>query len=376
MNGLIASASFAVVPLFAAFLTSKMPYKKGPTVWLQAVASAGIIFLGLLYIITGSKSGAYILFISFYSFFAVWLAATIPVWQNFIVKIFTPEDGIRGISVMMFAQNAAKLLSGFILAFTVSRTGIGVTAAGFAFLASGIMFMAGSIAYAWAIEDRDNIEMNAGRNMTGYFSHYFRHILKNRDMLLFLLQDIEFSAVVVFISFYSRFAVSYCGIPVSMATGVFIIMLFAGAVSANMLVGFTKGFSIKARYIAIKISTLAGMAVLILFRSEAAFFAASFLLGFSRAGRVQLYGPAVRGISGLDDASPYYAIAPIIIMPATSLLPVGMGSLLDSLAFMKAGSFTVSFECLFAVAALSVIPFAMLKFREAGGEKTAPPSME
>ncbi len=376
LSGLVLSVSFAAVPLFAAFSTSKMPYKKGPTVWLQVIASAGIIFLGLAYILAGSKSNAYMIFIIFYSFFAVGIASTIPVWQNFIVKIFTPKDSIRGMSVMMLAQNSAKLLSGFILALTIGKSGISVYGAGFIFAAAGLLFLAGSFAYAYAVEDRDNIDHDRGRDLPGYFSFYIRHILKNRNMVFFLLQDIEFSATVVFISFYSRFAIDYCGIPASMASGVFIIMIFTGAVISNLLLGFTRNISLKARYLAIKAGTLAGMAALILFRSEAAFFVTSLLLGFSRSGRIQLYGPAVKGMSGLADASPYYAIAPLIIMPVTSLLPVTMGTLLDKLSFMKSGAFTAGFIFLFIVAGLSLIPFAMLRFGKTADEKAAPPSME
>jgi MFS family permease len=374
LSGLAMSVSFAIVPLFAAFFTSKMPYKKGPTVWLQVIASAGIIFMGLAYIFTGSNRNAYIIFILFYSFFAVGISSTIPVWQNFIVKIFTPSDSIRGMSIMMFAQNSAKLISGFILALVIGKTGISVRTAGFAFLIAGLTFLAGSLAYAYAKENRDDIGINRGRNIFGYFTFYIRHILKNRNMILFLLQDIEFSAVVVFISFYSRYAIDYCGITASTASGIFIIMLFTGAVLSNILLGFTKNIPIKKCYLAIKICTLLGMAALILFRSEAAFFATSLMLGFSRSGRIQLYGPAVKGISALEDASPYYAIGPLIIIPVTSLLPVGMGTLLDKLAFMKGAAFTVGFACLFAIAMLSLIPFAAMKLSNIAGEKASPPS--
>jgi len=229
LTGMIFSISIAVIPLFAAYMTARMPYKKGPTVWLQVIPSAAVMCLGIYYIYFGVNKGSYPVFIIFYSLFAMGLAATIPVWQNFIVKIFTPGNSIRGISWMMISHNCAKLLSGTILAFIIGAVGMDLSYGGWFFFLTGLVFMTGSLVYFFARENRDEIDVKAEESFALYFFHYLGHILKNRNMIYFLLQDIEFSAAVVAITFYARYAIDYCGIPVAQAGGSFIVCLFTSA---------------------------------------------------------------------------------------------------------------------------------------------------
>jgi hypothetical protein len=80
-----------------------------------------------------------------------------------------------------------------------------------------------------------------------------------------------------------------------------------------------------------------------LLKSTILFFAVSFLLGFSRSGRNQLYAPVVKGLSGLEDASPYYAISPFLMLPVSAGLPVAVGSLLDCFSAWKAFTYQVTF---------------------------------
>jgi MFS family permease len=374
--GMILNLSFALVPIFAAYMTARMPYKKGPTVWLQVIPSVSIILLGIYYITLGIHRNAYTAFVIFYSLFAVGIASTVPVWQNFIVKIFTPQNRVRGISIMMFAQNSAKLLSGSVLTLALGVVGLKLDAAGLIFFLSGMAFLVGSFIFSFAKENRDDIDHAVSENPVKYLRHYIAHILKNRNMVLYLLQDIEFSAAVVAITFYARYAVDYCGIPVSAAGGIFIIMIFLGAVFSSFLLGFIKKLTMKFRYWIIKICSIAGIALLILLKSEIAFLAASFLLGFSRSGRLQLYGPVVKGFSGLQDASPYYAIAPILMLPISAWFPIAMGFLLDKLSVLKAVSFQLGFVCLIVIVLLSLIPFILLRFPEKTDETAQPSVLE
>ncbi len=372
ITGTIFSLSMAFLPFLAVYLTSRIPYKKGPTVWLQVIPSISIILLGLYYLSFGTPKFAYPVFIFFYSWFAVGLAATIPVWQNFVVKIFVPEDSVRGISILMFAQNFAKLLSGVLLTFAIGAVGMGLASAGMVFFLAGVLFLIGSFCYAFTRENPDEIDQTVYGNPVGYFSHYFRHVLKNRGMVLYLLQDIEFYAVVVSVTFYARYAIDWRSVPAPVAGGTFIIFLFIGAVSANLLLGFAKRLKIKVRYGLIKASTILGILLLIFLKSTVLFFAVSFLLGFSRSGRNQLYAPVVKGLSGLEDASPYYAISPFLMLPVSAGLPVAVGSLLDFFSAWKASAYQVTFASLLLLVILTLIPFLKLQFPEKM-EATLPP---
>ncbi len=368
----IFSFSMAFMPFLAVYLTSRIPYKKGPTVWLQVIPSISIILLGLYYLFFGTLRFAYPVFIFFYSWFAVGLAATIPVWQNFVVKIFVPRDSVRGISMMMFAQNSAKLLSGVVLTFAIGAAGMGLGSAGMVFLLAGVLFLIGSFGYVFARENRDEIDQTAYESPVGYFSHYFKHVLKNRGMVLYLLQDIEFYAVVVSVTFYARYAIDWRSVPAPVAGGAFIIFLFIGAVSANLLLGFAKRLRIKVRYALIKASTILAILPLVFLRSTILFFAVSFLLGFSRSGRNQLYAPVVKGLSGLEDASPYFAISPFLMLPVSAGLPVAVGSLLDYFSAWKASAYQATFAGLLLLVMLTLMPFLKLQFPEKM-EATLPP---
>jgi len=375
MTGTIFSFSMAFIPFLAVYLTSRIPYKKWPTVWLQVIPSISIILLGLYYLFFGTPRFAYPIFIFFYSWFAVGLAATIPVWQNFVVKIFMPWDSVRGISIMMFAQNFAKLLSGVVLTFAIGAVGMSLASAGMVFFLAGVLFLIGSFGYAFARENRDEIDQTAYESPVGYFGYYFRHVLKNRSMILYLLQDIEFSAVVVSVTFYARYAIDWRSVPASVAGGAFIIFLFIGAVSANLLLGFARPLKIKVRYALIKASTILAIALLVFLKSTILFFAVSFLLGFSRSGRNQLYAPVVKGLSGLEDASPYYAISPFLMLPVSAGLPVAVGFLLDCFSAWKAFAYRVTFASLLLIVILSLIPFLNLQFPEKMEAKLPPHEM-
>jgi hypothetical protein len=90
----------------------------------------------------------------------------------------------------------------------------------------------------------------------------------------------------------------------------------------------------------------------------------SFLLGFPRSERVQMYGPAVKGISGHEDASAYYAISPLLAMPFTALHPVAMGLMLDRLSFLKGESYRIGFLSLGVIVIISFVPFFLLSFQK------------
>jgi hypothetical protein len=194
-------------------------------------------------------------------------------------------------------------------------------------------------------------------------------------MILYLLQDIEFCAVVVSVTFYARYAIDWRSVPAPVAGGAFIIFLFIGAVSANLLLGFARPLKIKARYALIKASTILAIALLVFLKSTILFLAVSFLLGFSRSGRNQLYAPVVKGLSGLEDASPYYAISPFLMLPVSAGLPLAVGSLLDCFSAWKAFAYQATFASLLLIVILSLIPFLNLQFPEKMEAKLPPHEM-
>ena len=222
----------------------------------------------------------------------------------------------------------------------------------------------------------DEVGHTAAENPVRYFRHYFSSVIRNKPVLLYLAQDIEFTTAIIAITFYSRYAIQWCGIPVAVTGGIFVILLFTGAVAANLILGFSRRVPLKLRYLVIKLCTVSTLVLLILFKNVFVFYAASFLLGFARSGRAQLYGPVLKNLSGLDDASPYYAIAPFILLPVTSLLPIALGALLDLLAPTGPAAYQAGFAVLLGITLLTLIPFSKLSFPGGIDEATVPHEIE
>ena len=88
-----------------------------------------------------------------------------------------------------------------------------------------------------------------------------------------------------------------------------------------------------------------------------AFFLASYLFGASRSTRSLVYAPAVKHLSGRDDATHYFAVAPLFTLPLSVGLPLLEGTVLDSLAFMGGGSYRIVF---LAMALLSLVSLIIL----------------
>jgi len=361
---MLSSIAFATVPFFSAYFTSKLPYKKMSVILVQILPSLSIICLGFYYIVFGSSVAGYQTFVVFYSLFSIGLAATGPVWLNYIVKIFSPERCVKGISMIMIAQNTGKLLSSFFLTLTLFHFKINSYTGGLIFFLTGTSFLLGSLCLFFTKESRDKIDSSIKESINGYFLKYFKEIIRNRNLLLFLLQDIEFVVVIVTITFYPRYAIYWCSIPASETGGSFIVFLFAGAIVANLVLGFMNGIRLKIRYALIKFTTLVSLLLLILFKEKVGFYTISFLLGFSRSGRIHLYGPLIKKLSGLEDATPYYALLPFLMLPVSGGLPIVAGFLLDGLSELEGMAYSILFSLLLIIAFLTIFPFLELELPE------------
>jgi hypothetical protein len=69
--------------------------------------------------------------------------------------------------------------------------------------------------------------------------------------------------VIVSVTFYARYAIDWRSVPTPVAGGTFIIFLFIGAVSANLLLGFIRSLRIKVRYFLVKASTILAIVLLV-----------------------------------------------------------------------------------------------------------------
>jgi len=81
------------------------------------------------------------------------------------------------------------------------------------------------------------------------------------------------------------------------------------------------------------------------------FLLASFLFGGSRGTRMIVFGPAVRKLSGLSDATRYFAVAPLLTLVFATGVPLVFGKFLDYFEWLEGDSYRV----VFVVSAMLII---------------------
>jgi predicted MFS family arabinose efflux permease len=364
LSGTIFSISISIMPLFAAFFASGFQRKKTLVIIIHLFPSAAILLLGLFYLTFGAKYDTVAVFLVFFLVFSIALGFTMPVWQNYIVKIFTPARRLQGLSFMMISQNGAKLLSGIIIAGIIASFGMTLQVSAYLFLCTGIVFVIGSLLYVVTYEQSDSKPDVEIRHPLHYVTHYAKHLLKNKPMLWYIVHDIEFFAVVTVFSFYARYATEHKGIPASDAGGIFVILAFAGAVSANIMFGFLWSGHIKGKLYFAKACSFIGILLLIIHPGPYIFLAVSFLLGFSRGARFILYTSAVKQLSGLEDASSYYAIIPLITIIISGGFPLLAGRSIDFLGFFGGDAYRLTFSLFLVIVFAGFFALKMTVFPE------------
>ncbi len=359
ITSFIFTLSMAIVPFFSAYITAQMKYKKPATIISQYIPSLSVLLLGINLIFFYKGKYSYEIFLFYYTFFAIGLSSTVPIWQNYITKIYNPDKVLKGISIMMFFQNTGKIIGGLLITFLMAKYTLNEKFAGMLFIFTGILFFLGSSSFILTKENPD--ELTERKPFFSYYLFYFKQIIKNKNILYYLLQDIEFNMAVISLIFYAKYAVEVCKINVAIVSGIFVILNFIGAISANFTLGFLEKISLKLRYLFVKVATVISLVLLILSKNIIAFYIVSILLGFSRSGRIHLYIPVVKKLSHLNDASPYYAILPFIMLPFSSLLPIFSGIFLDKFSYLN-NVYTQLFLIFLIITLISFIPFAKIDF--------------
>jgi MFS family permease len=335
----------SVFALLSSYLTSGLAFKRMAVIILHLVSGASLLLFGVSLIVFGQVSHILIVFFSCYAIFSVCVGMTLPVWLNFLVKIFSENKSVSGLAFMMIAQNVAKLLCSIFIVRFVEKFAFSSESSALAFMAVGILFILGSTFFLITRELPHPHETSAVKRapLFGYTVESMRHILKNRNFLYFLAGDLEFFIVVTIISFYANYATTWCGIDAASAAGIFVGCIYCGAISANISLGSMGFFSLKNKYIISKIYSFSAVIMLTLLCDYWSFYLASFLLGASRGTRMIVFAPAVKKLSGLADSTSYFAVGPILTLPFAICLPLVFGKFLDHFAWLQADSYRIIF---------------------------------
>ncbi len=346
--GLIPAFSFlgnSVFALLSSYYTDRFAYKRPSVIYLHLISGLSLVVFGAVLFFMGEKAPVLTIFFVAYAVFSICVGMTIPVWLNYIVKIFTEKKSYSGMGFMLLTQNIAKLSSSLLIVKIVEIYAFSQTSSAAVFLGVGILFCGGGFFFLLTkeIPSVPSISGRIRRSFRRYVHHTSVHIFNNRNFLWFLAGDMDFYVIVTVISFYANYATAFCGIEASVAAGFFVSFLYLGAIMANFLLGSLDLFAPRNKYIISKSASLTALLLLTVFGSQWSFFMASGLLGIARGARMVVYPPAIKKLSGQDDVTGYFAVAPIITTPFALALPMAFGSFLDHYSHLSGDAYRIVF---------------------------------
>jgi len=325
----------SVFALLSSYMTEGMAFKRRAVIMLHLVSALSLLAFGGLLILLGRSAHILTLFFACYAVFSVCIGMTLPVWLNYLVKILSEEKSTAGLACMMIAQNAAKLISSIVILRVVEQYAFAPLASALIFLVVGIFFFLGSLFF---LLTRETIERDPVRPPRPSFFTFVGnagcHMFRNRNFLIFLGSDLELYIVVTVISFYAAYATEFGGVAPAAAAGIFVALIYIGAIFSNVVLGTLGWLSLKHKAMASKAISMTAVVLMALWCTPATFYVASFLLGAARGTRMIVYAPAVKKLSGLSDATPYFAVAPVLTLPLAMGLPLACGWFLDRTAWM------------------------------------------
>jgi MFS family permease len=359
----ILAAGIMLFSLMSAWMTSHLIHKKRAVILSHMAASIPFLLFGIAlpYI---DSSHRIIIFLIAYIAFAFTLGITLPLWQNFIVKIFTPANTLKANSIMMTAQIFARLIGSFFIFKSVEKYSFSVESASIIFISAGIMFFTGSFFFILTHEpagSTDGLRLKPHNFKT--MKAAADHILRNRNYLRYLAGTIESFATVSVLSFYANYAVEFKGIEKGIAAGGFLACIYSAGVLTNIFLGWLNFFTLKTKFLIARTAAVAGSVILIFSNTLPLFLLVSFIMGISRGVNQSANAPAVKLLSGLEDATDYFAISAIIIFPLSFSIPLISGVIIDALSAYGGVSYIAVFIILAFIQSTGLIFTILTDFR-------------
>lgn len=364
--GLVPTFFFIGISLFgllAGYLTGHLQDKRKVIVATHLFGTLPIPAFGFFLLISGGGNNTIIVFLLLYGLFSLGVGLILPVWQNYLVKIFSETKIFRAMSVVMVTQSIARLTCSFLILQTVKRYSMDPRASGFIFCIVGGVFLIGTCFYLLTMEFSDESKVPKREK------NIFRHLrvtstlaFGNRNFLRFLASDIETFAVIGVISFYANYAVEYCGISPAVASGLFVACLYGGHITAHILFGWMDLLQLRGKFLFGKTAAAIGIVCLLIFQSLPFLLIISYVLGIARGIRFLGFPTAVKRISRQEDATLYFSIAPILVLPFSAGLPFVSGVVLDGLEHLGGLSYRLVFAFYGLVIGLAVIFLSKVRF--------------
>ncbi len=87
------------------------------------------------------------LFFGCYTIFSFCMGLTIPVWLNYLMRIFSEKKSVPGLGFMMLAQNIGKVVASFFILKVVEKYAFSLHSSAYVFMATGLFFVLGSLCF-------------------------------------------------------------------------------------------------------------------------------------------------------------------------------------------------------------------------------------
>ncbi len=344
----IGMSVFAVI---SCYLTENMVLKRLAVIILHVISGLMMVVIGLSLLLLDKTTHFLVIFFGCYAVFSILIGMTLPVWLNFLVKIFSEERSVSALATMLIAQNTAKLIASIYIVHFVGRYAFSPRHSAGIFIVVGLLFALGALFFFMTREiPQDRLPLMDKRPaLIGYVRESMLFVWKDKNFLKFLAGDVDLYVIITVISFYANYATDYCAVSPALAAGAFVGAIYIGAICANILLGPLGFFTLKGKYVFEKTAAVMAIGLLILFNVSWGFLLASFFLGVARGTRMLVYAPAVKKLSGQVDSTRYFAVAPIFTLPFSALLPLVCGKFLDNFQDLGAKSYFIVFVVAFVL---------------------------
>lgn len=325
----ILSAGIMLFGLVSAYFTSHLINKKRAVIITHLLSAAPWIIFGILLPFFPDETRVYFFLVT-YIMFSLMLGLTMPVWQNFLVKIFVPEKTVRAMAIMMTVQIAGRFTGSLVIFKIVEKYAFSIRSASTVFIIIGLLMFSGSFFFLMINEQKNSQSEGRKRHSIRSLAGSACMILHDRNYLVFLYSFVEPHSTITIMSFYANYAVEFRGINHAAAAGLFAGVIYTASFMTNILLGWMDILPLKLKFITARIAGLAGTAVLLISNDLPVFLAASFLFGVSRSVNQFGYAPAVKKISRAQDTTDIFAISSMLIFPFAFCIPLISGLYLDS----------------------------------------------
>lgn len=324
----IGSSIFA---LMSSYVTEPLIFKRKAVILLHLVCSVSLLLFGGALFLLNTSDYLLILFFLCYGIFCICIGMTLPVWLSYLVNILSEKKSVTGLAYMNILQNMGKLISSILILKFVEAYAFSMQSSALIFLLVGVLFGIGSLFFFFTKElpSHHSTLPAEFRSFYQYFIKRLAHILGNRNVLFFMMSDLELYVVITVISFYANYATIYCDINPAIAAGLFVTCIYLGAISSNLIMGSWGCFTLRNKSLVSKLISMFAIMLLIVYSDQWSFLLSSFLLGAARGTRLIIMPPAVKKLSGLTDATSYFALLSIFTLPVAMGLPMTAGYFLD-----------------------------------------------